>query len=299
MSKMLENRKVRNLILFVLFLMTCWAMFNAFHIFFNIIGCGFEPLIPYSSFLISYSLVAAYFILLYKNYFVSRSNNVGLWIFSIIMILFKILALVTLVPNFPTFMEEFKYHTINIVFPFDVIFLLVVEFIFDGFIIVKAIKEKGNKTYLRYRKKTNFILAFLIGFMAVLGMYYIGVFLNSFKGIDNVNSEYGVGYVILMVLCGAPMISFYSAFKAKEDYKKPGKGELIGAILSFAVLVSLLVYKILYSDFVVQIGKPIFEIDFFGSYVIGPTILIVINSIFVIRYIIRCINNNRGKKSAI
>lgn len=295
MKKVIENKYIKNIVTGIFFFVSCMAVFASFNMIFNIIGGAFAPLKAYSSYVIIYSLVPAYLFLFYRNQFVRKSNNTWLWVFAIITILSKIFAIFMFSLHFEELYSNFQYHTINYLFPFDIIIVAFLEFIADIYILRKVIKMKGNIIYINYiDKKTFWPMTILKGLVLVLAMYYIGAFFNGFYGIKNVTYNHGFGYIILMMMFVTPAITICSACSMHQKKGLASKFQLIGFILSIVTLIAFITYKSAYPSFEVEVGKPLLEIDFYGSMLIGTTITFTINCLVIIRFIVKAIQAKRS-----
>lgn len=298
MKKYLNNKYIKNIVMGLFFFATCMAVFASFNMIFNIIGGAYTPLEEYSSYVIVYSLVPAYMFLFYRNYFIRKSNNTWLWVFVIITILSKIFAIFMFSLHFEELFSNFKYHSINYIFPFDILIVAFLEFIADSYILYKVIKMKGNITYIKYIDKKSFRpMTILKGFVLVLAMYYIGAFFNGFYGIKNITYNHGIGYAILLLMFVAPAITILSSC---SDHVKGGvatKFEIVGLIASLTALIAFITYKAIYPSFEVEVGKPLLEIDFFGSMLIGTSITFAINLLVIIRFIVRAIQSKRSSNA--
>lgn len=295
MKKYLDNKYVKNIVTGIFFLVSCIAVFAAINMIFNIIGGAFLPLEEYSSYVIVYALVPAYLFLFYRNYFVRKSNNTWLWVFVIITILSKIFVIFMFSMHFEELFSNFEYHSINYLFPFDILLVALLEFIADTYILYKVIKMRGNITYIKYiNKKTFWPFTIFKGFVLVLAMYYIGAFFNGFYAIKNVTYAYGFGYIILMLMFVAPLITILSACSEHQNKGLATKMQLLGLIVSSLTLIAFITYKSIYPSFEVEVGKPLLEIDFFGSMLIGTSITFVINLLVIIRFIYKAIQQKRS-----
>lgn len=298
MKKFIENKYIKNIVTGLFFFASCLAVFASFNMIFNIIGDAFAPLEEYSSYVIVYSLVPAYLFLFYRNQFVRKSNNTWLWVFVIITILSKIFAIFMFSLHFEELFSNFQYHSINYLFPFDIVIIAALEFLVDIYILRKVIKMKGNITYIKYiNKKSFWPVTILKGIVLVLAMYYIGAFFNGFYGIKNITYKHGFGYFILMMMFFVPSITICSACSMHRKNGLATKVQVIGFILSLATLIGFITYKSIYPSFEVEVGKPLLEIDFFGSMLIGTSITFVINCLVIIRFIVRAIQQKRRSET--
>lgn len=295
MKKWLENKYFKNIFTGLFFFASCMAVFAAINMIFNIIGGAFAPLEAYSSYVIVYSLVPAYLFLFYRNHFVRKSNNTRLWVFVIITILSKIFAIFTFSMHFKELYSNFEYHSINYLFPFDIIIVCLIEFIADIYILHKVIKMRGNVTYIKYiNKKTFWPMTIFKGFVLVLAMYYIGAFFNGFYAIKNITYNHGFGYLILLFMFASPAVTICSACSEHTKNGLSKQFQLIGLILSVFSIVAFVTYKAIYPSFEVDVGKPLLEIDFYGSMLIGTSITFAINCLVIMRFIYKAIQEKRS-----
>lgn len=295
MDKLIQNKTIKNTILLLFFFFSCICCYFSIDMIFNIIGGAFLPLQEYLPFVITYALVVAYFFLFYKNNFVKKSKNLGLCIFVIITIASKILAISILSMHFQSALANFKYHTVNLLYPFDIIIISIIEFFVDFYIVYNVMSRRGNTLYIIFKDNLNIPLKFICGFVMVLAMFYIGAFFNGFYAIKNITYTYGFGYAILMLMFIAPAFTISSILISTNKKRFSSKTQLFGFTLSLFTIVSFVTYKIIYPSFEVEVGKPLLTIDFFGSMSIGTTITLIINLLITIRFIVLLIKNKHQR----
>lgn len=247
----------------------------------------------FSSYLLPSLMYIVYF---YMNHVKKTSKlfNVLYYIFTLI---WSVINLVMIFININTYMSNNSlgvYDSLIVtfgLFPIDMIIIntLIAAgtlfLVISNFIHIKKVKDLFSNFKIYGYFNFNFASYLGLSILMILTFLFIGMFINSFKGIENVLYDGKYIYLMLWVLIIPSLNLFGILFQVYGNKKYIYYSSLISVNIIFVVL--LFIFEAMSPNFVVYIGKPLFAIAFSVSIPIEILMLLGISLISSIIFMLR------------
>lgn len=294
-----------NCITALLFLLSCFFMYNFYKCLSGFIANGFREPMVMLPLILSYFAPVLAFLVFFYDFYVKGINK---WVklgYSIVIIALSIINYVGIISNFSLYASNNalgvyeSLPSIILTFPYDGIIinaLLLAVQIFNIYSLINpqnkvAIKKEENKQYGTF--SLGVVEYILFSIIAILCFVFIASSLCAlFNAIENVKHDGKFIYLVLWLFL-IPLIDLLMlVYKIeKRDYKKSTKIITIAVAIALNVIFGalMIVFESVSPDFMIHVGKPLFMIAFSVSLPIEQLAMILIMTISSIIFAVRLV----------
>lgn len=286
--------KYLSLLTLLLFAITSLWFYNSLKCTLVFITNVYQEPVKVLSMIISYLTPTICFGFFFYDSYVKPINKIVKIVYVCVVSVFAIFGLTGVLTNLSLHISNSdlgvydSLPSLGISCPYDIIISNIVIIIFQAYNIMILIKP-GHKLasikqafvnygFFRYKK-----FAFIgVVVTALISMFYIGAFFSGIEAIDNVT--YDPKYLFLMALIIViPLMNFIyflvnpSIRSIEHKTKVTLYSAAIGVNAVFGIL--MLIFTLVYPNYIAIIGKPLFPVDYTISIPVGPysiAILIVV-----------------------
>ena len=263
----MENRKI-NISFLIFYLLTLYPTYYGINLFLISVGYYFSNILEYLGAILIYLTPFIIFCYFVKGRIINKQTRTGKITFLIIIGIIILIGIVLFFLKLDVLIRNYKYHLINIFYPFDLL-LIVLGDIFFLIRIAKTINTKEEK--IKHSKKFYFVIVlFAFGLIFIEFFMYESLFI--FHLLDTLPLRSLIPTLIIEFACILPFVSVYLLFR-KDVKKDTKKLKLVLSILSVISILALHIMQIIDPNIFALIGKPYFQMDFYASIVIAPIIL--------------------------
>lgn len=292
------NNKVfslkNNLIIIILTLLVSFTSFLAFNFIVQIVIDDYNRTFLLLGIALIYLLPIIYLSFYIKEKYFSSLSKIGFIILTTITDLILIGGIILISLNFDYFLSQVNTGFLNSTFPIDLLIIMVITIILNIFSYLHIFNKLDLHKYLT---PTNFIKSniFFILFQCIY-LFFVLIFagdaLTYLIAIRNITIN-PFGYLFLFFYCLTPLILsiLYVVFKATNK-KLP---LIISIILPLVMALLFILNEVLVPNFVVDVGKPLFLIDFALSEPLMMVLLGGLNLIPLVYSIVFLIIHKKAK----
>lgn len=312
----MNNTKKINIILavatFVLFLYSCFFMYDFYKCLSGFIANGFRYPMMMLPLVLTYLLPPVCFLFFFYSTFVGRINKITNITRSVLILAVAIFCLVGIFNNFDIFSSNNalgvyqSLPSIFLSFPYDGIvlnILIALLQIYNVFAILFPCEKLKAKQELFVRNgwvKTSVIEYIALSVIAILTFVFVGSALCCFNAIENTLYDAKYIYLVLWILI-IPLFNLAMLTYKPEKRNFTQKTKLLFLILSILINVVFallfVIFELTSPNFIVHVGKPLFMIAFSVSLPIEMAVIFGIMLISVTAYVVKLlIVLRKGKK---
>lgn len=265
------------------------------------------------------SLIAIY------HLFVGKLCRGGKIIFSSVMALISLLAIVLVMVNIPLYARNHVLgaysSTLGIfLFPYDTLIANIIVLAASVIGIISGVKNDFVPTRVKDLASSSLKFKLCVPEYVFYSVLAIVVFVFVGAGISGVgsiaNALYDIRYLFLLVWVGIiPIVNLATLVIKPERFKIPKwhRTAILSSVLlfNFVVVALLFVFELTNPGFVIQIGKPVFMIAFSVSLpiemlillgIMAFTVLLVSLKLFILHFVMKepkvCTNCEKCDKCA-
>ena len=311
-----QGIKKSDKVLLTLFLLwtVCMFMYGFYKGLSGFVANKFEEPLTMLPMIISYLLPVFCFLFWFYDYNVKSVGRVGRWVYSGIVVTVALVCLVGIFCNLPLYASNNAlgvYETIPsiiVAFPYDAIVFLI---LLIGLQVVDfhAYKKPQGKTATilkEFKSEGSFSLGRveygLYSVMAIFAFVFFGAGLCATSAMENALYDGKFVFLWLWVMF-LPMVDvLYLVIKPERRLKKRWQKWLAGgSVLLLNLLFGVLfwVFEVVYPDFVIHVGKPLFVITFSVSLPIEPLVILSMMAITIVICVIKGIRTLVKKEKAV
>ena len=288
----------------LLFLLSCFFMYNFYKCLSGFIANGFREPLKMLPLIVSYLLPVICFLFFFYDTYNKNANNTAKIIYSCIVVAIAVFCLVGIIINFSLYASNNRLGvyeslpSIIISFPYDALVINSLLILLQGYNVFAIIKpnHKISKAKLAIKQTNTVNLSkveyLLICVLAILSFVFIGSALCCFNAIENVLYDAKYIFLALWELL-IPLTALLLLVFKVEKWNISQKAKLItlfsAIVLNLVFSVLLFVFELTTPGFMIHVGKPLFMIAFSVSLPIEMLVLIVIMLISTIIHTIKII----------
>ena len=268
--------RIKNILTIILFVCVCLFTQGFYKSTVTFVANKFLNGLFILTLVVSYLIPVLCFLFYFCNYYVKKFNKAVTLVYSPIVIILSIGALINIFQNLDVYVRNNLlgvYQTIPsplFGFPFDCIIVLSVLIAVQVLNIIAAVKPEGKVANIKNavldagRLDIHVLEYIPYAILALLACLFAGLFVCGLSAIENV--LYDVKYIYLLLWYLVPCFSLICIVlkvenKAKTDSRKLAHlFSIVGLNVVFLVL--YFVFEAIHPDFVVTIGKPLLPITF-------------------------------------
>ena len=290
-------KKYLTLLVLFIYAVVCICAFNTIKMGVGLIAQMFENMIVHFTMFSSYLLPLICFGFFFFGGFVKPNRKITKIIYTIVVAGLAIYNIVGLAINFDVFMANnqagfyVNLQTFGISFPIDVLIINIFILLLQCFNIYLLIKPGAKYAYIKDAFcsygffKFNIFESIIVAILGVLTSIFIGDFFNGLNTLENASIDGKYVFLLIFILV-IPLMNFvYFLTKPQSrNLQEKNKAILYGVNIGVNILLVTLFISFVftYEDFVADIGRNLFPVDYTLSIPFGPYILLIIAIISIV-----------------